>query len=142
MTIATLSLLGLLVALYLMLYKVGVIGELTCSIGSCEKVQTSRYAMFLGAPVAGWGLGAYATLFVIATAGTMPRWELSTRISSALALVSGVGFFFSGWLTYLELYVIHAICQWCIISAVLITLIFLASLYDVMDVRRVAAGEV
>ena len=44
---------------------------------------------------------------------------------------------FSGWLTYLELFVIHAICVWCVTSAAIITLIFIAALLDL----RAAGGE-
>jgi uncharacterized membrane protein len=62
--------------------------------------------------------------------GLQPRYEDSRALSWALVLISGWGVLFSGWLTYLELRVIHAICQWCVVSAVLITLLFLAALVD------------
>ncbi|MDQ6828340.1 MAG: vitamin K epoxide reductase family protein [Gemmatimonadota bacterium] len=128
--IALLSLLGLFVALYLTLYHMGLVGALSCSVGSCETVQSSKYAMFMGMPVAALGLGAYVVLLAMAMAGLQLRWEESMTVSRALAAVSGVGFVFSVWLTYLELFVIHAICQWCVISAILMTLIFVASLID------------
>ncbi len=129
--IALLSLVGLFVALYLTLYHVGVIGQLSCSVGSCETVQTSKYAVFLGVPVAELGLAAYIVLLAMSLMGTQPRWEASAALSRALAAFSGAGFLFSLWLTYLELFVISAICQWCVISAILMTLIFGASLVDV-----------
>jgi hypothetical protein len=44
---------------------------------------------------------------------------------------------FSLWLTYLELFVIHAVCMWCVISAIIVTLIFIAS---VLDLREHANG--
>ena len=56
MLIALLALVGALIAAYLTLYKVGVIGELVCQVGSCERVNSSRWAVFLGVPVAAWGL--------------------------------------------------------------------------------------
>lgn len=49
----------------------------------------------------------------------------------AILGVAGWSVLFSGWLTYLELFVIHAICMWCVTSAVLIALIFVAALADV-----------
>jgi len=48
---ALISLAGLFLGAYLTLYKFGVIGELACNVGSCEKVQTSRWSVFLGLPV-------------------------------------------------------------------------------------------
>jgi hypothetical protein len=52
MIVAALALAGIFISLYLTLYKLGVIGELSCTFGSCETVNTSRWAVFLGLPVA------------------------------------------------------------------------------------------
>src|SRR5205809_7651123 len=70
--IVLLALVGLLVATYLWLYKIGVIGELQCGTGGCEVVQTSRYADLLGIPVALYGGAGYAVLFVLGLAGLQP----------------------------------------------------------------------
>jgi uncharacterized membrane protein len=126
--IALLALVGVCVATYLTLYKLGVIGTLSCSIGSCEQVNTSRWARFLGAPVALWGVGFYLAVLAVAIAGTLPQFAESPRIGTALVAMSGVGVLFSAYLTALELFVIHAICMWCVISAIIVTLIFLLSL--------------
>jgi len=136
MIIAALALAGVFVALYLTLYKVGAIGKLTCSIGGCERVNTSQWATFLGAPVAMWGLVFYVTTFVIAYVGTLPRFEDRAIISWILLLMSATGVVFSGWLTYLELFVIDAICQYCVGSAVIVTLVFLVSVSEWWSVRR------
>jgi uncharacterized membrane protein len=130
MIVAALALAGLFISLYLTLYKLGVIGELSCSIGSCETVNTSKWATFLGLPVAMWGLFFYIEVFVIALAGTIPRFESEPAVSALLAAEAGVGVLFSAWLTYLELAVIHAICIWCVTSACVVTLIFLVSVAD------------
>ena len=63
---ALLALIGLFVALYLTMYKTGMIGSITCSIGSCETVNTSRWSTLLGLPVAAWGLGFYVTALTVA----------------------------------------------------------------------------
>jgi uncharacterized membrane protein len=139
--ITVLALAGVFVALYLTLYKIGVIGELSCSVGECETVNTSRWATFLGLPVAAWGLGAYATLFVLSLAGMSERLEDSRGVAIVLAALSGWGVLFSGWLTYLELFVIHAICIWCVTSAAIITLIFIAALMDVRATGSARAAE-
>jgi uncharacterized membrane protein len=141
MLVALLALTGLFVALYLTLYKMGIIGHLSCSVGSCETVNTSRWATFLGLPVAAWGLGFYVATLGVAMAGTSERYEDSRTISLALVAMSGWGVVFSAWLTYLELFVINAICMWCIVSAIIVTMIFLVSVLDLREhVRRGGIG--
>ena len=125
MIVAVLSLAGIFVALYLLLYKLGLIGALSCSVGSCETVNTSKWATFLGLPVAGWGVAWYVGMFVLALVSTGERFAESLVISLVLLLVATTGFLFSIYLTYLELFRIHAICQWCVVSAILVTIIFL-----------------
>jgi uncharacterized membrane protein len=136
MIVAALALAGIFIGLYLTLYKLGFIGELTCSVGSCETVNTSRWAVFLGFPVAAWGVFFYIAVFALALAGTSARLEHAKSISLILALWSTVGFLFSAWLTYLELAVIQAICIWCVVSAILVTAIFLLSVADLREKSR------
>ncbi len=133
MILGVLALAGIFVALYLLLYKLGMIGHLSCSVGSCETVNTSKWAKFMGAPVAAWGVGYYVGVFALAVVGTTERFADSIGMSKLLAVVTGTGFGFSAWLTYLELFKIHAICQWCVISAVIATALFL---FSVSDVKR------
>lgn len=133
MIVAMLSLAGIFVALYLFLYKIGVVGNLSCSIGSCETVNLSRWAVFLGAPVAGWGVAFYVVMFALSVVSLGERYGYSLGFSKLLAAASGVGLAFSAWLTYLELFVIHAICQWCVISAIIVTTIFVFSALDLRD---------
>ena len=140
MIVATLSLAGIFVALYLLLYKLGIVGNLSCSIGSCETVNLSKWATFLGAPVAAWGVGFYVVMFVLSLLSLQDRYVESLGMSKVLALVSGSGVAFSAWLTYLELFVIHAICQWCVVSAIIVSIIFIFALLDLRD-RSVFVGE-
>lgn len=135
MVIAVLALIGLLVATYLSMYSLGYLGVIQCTIGGCEKVQTSRFADFLGLPVALWGMGAYITLLGLAMLGIQPRFQGERWVAMALFGVSGMGVLFSGYLTYLEAFVIHAWCQWCVISAILVTLIFLLSIPGLRQAR-------
>lgn len=133
MLIALLALVGAFVALYLTLYKVGVIGELSCTVGSCETVNTSRWAIFLGLPVAAWGLVSYIVLLGLALAGLQTSSRVITWAITALAAWN---LLFSAWLTYLERYVIHAYCMWCLISATLVTLIFITAIVDLRRTRH------
>ena len=141
MIVAALALAGIFISLYLTLYKLGVIGELSCTIGSCETVNTSKWSRFLGLPVAAWGLLFYLDVFVVALIGTLPRFEDERVISIVLVAETAVGVLFSAWLTYLELAVIHAICIWCVTSAVLVTVIFLVSVADFREMRPMRAGD-
>ena len=135
MAIALLALVGLLISAYLSMYKLGYLGVIQCTIGGCEKVQTSRYAMFLGLPVSVWGLGAYVTMLALALVGVQPRFARARWVALALFGVSAMGVVFSAYLTYLEAFVIHAWCQWCVISAVLVTIIFLLSIPGLRQAR-------
>jgi uncharacterized membrane protein len=85
--------------------------------GGCETVASSSYSHILGINVADFGIVGY--LLILATALT--RGDLGRFGGFVLSLV---GFGFSIYLTYLELFRIHAICQWCVGSAVLMTALF------------------
>ena len=135
MIVATLSLAGIFVALYLLLYKLGMIGNLSCSVGSCETVNSSKWATFLGLPVAGWGVAWYVAMFVLAMVSTGARFAESSLVSLVLLGVATSGLIFSLYLTYLELFVIHAICQWCVVSAVIVTIIFFFTVADYKERR-------
>ena len=134
--IVLLALVGLLVATYLWLYKIGVLGELRCGTGSCEYVQTSRYAALLGVPVALFGVVGYATLLSLGLAGLQPAMASNRRVSVLLAALATVGFGFTLYLTAIELFVLHAICRWCVASAVIMTATWVLSL---ADLRRQAS---
>ncbi len=131
--LALVALAGIFVALYLALYKMGYIGQLACAVGSCEKVQTSKWATMFGVPIAVWGVGYYVGVLALAVFGMRPDYADLSSVSKVLVAVTGVGLLFSGWLTYLELFVINAICQWCVISAVLATILFVLALLDLHD---------
>jgi len=129
MTAALLSLAGFFDSLYLYLYKIGKIGTLACGTGGCETVQLSPYSRFLGVEVALYGVVGYLLMLFISLAA-LQRPGDDRRLPRLLTLISGVGVGFTVYLTYLEFAVIHAICRWCVGSAVIITLLFLAALLD------------
>jgi uncharacterized membrane protein len=135
MGVAGLSLAGLFVSVYLYLYKIGKIGTLACGSGACETVQLSPQSRFLGVEVSLIGIGGYATLLVLALLALQPRFAGPAWPSRLLMLLSGGAVLFTGYLTSLELFVIHAICRYCVVSAVIITVVFALTL---RDVRRAA----
>ncbi len=127
---AVLSAIGLVLATYLTLFKLGYVGTLACGTGQCETVQLSRWATFLGLPVAAWGMGYYALVLVLSLAGLRDAHADSRPLALALLLVTAVGTLFSGWLTYLELEVIHAICRYCVVSALIAVLLLVVTAFD------------
>lgn len=136
MIVAALALLGFFVALYLAMVKLGYIGSMSCTIGGCERVNTSEWASMFGIPVAVWGLGFYVATFAAAYIDTLPRWAANRNISVLLVALTGFGVLYSAWLTYLELFVIHAICQYCVASAIIVTAMFAVSLLDLRGFRK------
>jgi uncharacterized membrane protein len=130
MVIALLALVGVFLALYLTLYKMGYIGHLACATGSCERVQSSRWSVLLGMPVAAWGVVFYAATFGVAFAGTQERWSESRGVSWVLFALTGWGVLFTTYLTWLELFVIRGICLYCVSSATLVVVLFVISALD------------
>jgi uncharacterized membrane protein len=114
-SLAVLSTAGLSIAAYLTYVHYAGIKPVCTAGGSCEKVQTSVYSELAGVPVALLGLLGYAAILSLLAA---PENETSRFATMALTLV---GFSFSAYLTYRELYSIHAICEWCASSAAILT---------------------
>ena len=88
--------------------------------GGCQTVAESSHSHLLGVNIAVFGLVGYLLLLVAARA----RGDGARMAGFALALV---GFGYSFYLTYLELFVIDAICQWCIASALVMTALFVVN---------------
>jgi uncharacterized membrane protein len=130
MAMALIALIGVFLSLYLTLYKLGYIGTLACGSGSCEQVQLSKWGDFLGVPVSAWGVGYYAVVLALTFAGLQERFADSPRLTNALVYVTGAGLLFTIWLTYLELFVIQAICRWCFGSAAMTVALFGLALWD------------
>jgi len=94
-------------------------GSPVCLAGGsgCETVANSSYSHLLGVDIAVLGIGAYAVLL----AASLLRGDGARMAGFGFALV---GFGYSVFLTYLELFKIEAVCQWCLASAVLMTVLF------------------
>jgi uncharacterized membrane protein len=105
-----------------------------CGIShGCETVQTSAYADLLGIPVALLGLITYVVIFV----SLRLRGERPLLTSYALTLIA---FAFSVYLTYRELFTIHAICSWCVSSAIVFTLLAIVGSRRVLHFNYADAG--
>jgi uncharacterized membrane protein len=126
--IALLALVGLFVALYLWLHALGFGGPLKCGTGACETVQTSQYAVLFGVPVAFYGVVGYLAILIVALVALRPAALLEPKWNRLLVGLATVGVLFTAYLTYLELFVIHAICRWCVGSAGVITATWIVTL--------------
>ncbi|MEX0993270.1 MAG: vitamin K epoxide reductase family protein [Solirubrobacterales bacterium] len=118
--IVVLSTIGIAIAGYLTVTEF--MGEVpVCAAGGgsgCATVANSSYSHLLGIPVSVFGLAGYVGIL----ASALIPGE-SGRLGGFLLSLVGVGF--SGYLTYLELFVIDAICQWCVASAVVMALLLI-----------------
>jgi uncharacterized membrane protein len=114
---------GFLDAAYLTYIHYYGLGSLLCfgahsGQSSCVTVQSSQWAKLDGVPVALLGLIGYVGLFISYFVTARLNGELGRAMGFCIALI---GFGFSAYLTYRELFSIHAICEWCVGSAVCMT---------------------
>lgn len=135
MAIALLAAINAMVALYLHLWKIGLMGALVCGADhGCEIVQFSSYGQFLGVDVALIGTVGYALLFVtamLAMQGSNGDAPWGTRALQALIWPAVL---FTVRLKYGEFIVLKSFCPWCAISALsIVTCAVLVTL----DARRV-----
>jgi uncharacterized membrane protein len=130
-TLLVLAVVGLGIASYLTyVHYAGI--KPACTAGeSCTKVQTSVYSKLAGVPVALIGLLGY---IAILSSLLLPEGENARLATMAFTLI---GFGFSAYLTYRELFSIHAICEWCASSAGIMTVMMCLSVWRFL---RGAAG--
>ena len=128
LAIGVLCLVGIGIGAYLTYVHYEGLKVLCLASGGCETVQSSRYAKLGGIPVAVLGLTGYVTILL----SLAIRGELGRATGFGIALI---GFLFSMYLTYRELFTINAVCQWCIASAVLMTAL------AIMTGARVLLGQ-
>ena len=118
---AVLAAVGVVLAAYLTWTHYNA-GALVCTLGDCHTVQSSEYAMVGPLPVALLGLGMYLTVLACnLTAMTRPDLGLAATSVAFAATLGGI--VYAAYLTWLEVAVIGAICQWCVVSALLTILL-------------------
>jgi uncharacterized membrane protein len=123
----TLACLGVLDATYLLVYKLTNNNAMCFGSGGCHDVNFSSYSEIGGIPVSVFGIAAFLVI-----AGIL-LLEVRLKIAKeygALAVfgISLTGVAFTAYLTWLEIYVIHAICPFCVATAVIIALIFILAI--------------
>lgn len=113
---------------------------LVCAVGGCETVQTSQYSTIGPIPIALLGMGMFATIIGLAVL----RLTHSTIISGETASIVAWGMLLAGilyylYLTYVELFVLNAVCQWCVLSSIAAVIVF--ALESVYLYRSVMADD-
>jgi len=107
---------------------------------SCTAVNQSEYSVLLGLPVAGLGIAGYALIVALSTAAIFVgfRWR---RIFGWLLLALAAGaLLFSLWLTWVEIFILKAVCPLCVISLTLIATITLLALLAVIMIAKTNQG--
>lgn len=117
-----LVLLGLIVSGYLAYVEINQVEAVCGPVGHCNVVQASPYARLVGIPIAVLGLLFY---LAVGIGWLVQRQAGGNLVMLGLVAITAVGTLFSIYLTLLEIFVIHAVCMWCLSSAVITTLLML-----------------
>src|SRR3989344_6681664 len=120
--ISILCVIGMSISLYLTYAKLTAT-PLICKFGNCDIVQNSEYSALFGIPVAVYGVGFYFILLFMNI-----NFESHKTIRKIFPFWILWGILFSTYLTYLELFIIKAICMWCVISFANIIIIYVVYL--------------
>ena len=136
LTLATLlAVAGMAVTAYLIYQHYKIPGESFCNISdfiSCDVVNKSIYSEFLGIPVSILGFLTYL-LLTACLVSLVRNWSIEklhrtvtrARMTLLLIVISGIGLLFSLYLSYIEFFVLRALCIFCLTQQILILLIFL-----------------
>jgi uncharacterized membrane protein/thiol-disulfide isomerase/thioredoxin len=128
-TIPILCILGLGVAGYLAYVEITLSTAICGPVGDCNTVQESEYARLFGIlPIGVLGMGGYVLITIAWFFGRFSKAELADYARLAMLAMTLFGTLFSIYLTFLEPFVIGAVCAWCLTSSVLMTLLLLFSL--------------
>ena len=119
-----LVILGLLVSIYMTIYKFTGDDGMCLGSGDCHTVNASKYSEVNGIPVAIFGIGGYLAILAVL------YFENSNRFfkQNATLMIFGMsltGFLFTVWLIYVEIALLKAICPFCVTSQVAMTIIFM-----------------
>jgi uncharacterized membrane protein len=130
---------GLGVAAYLAYVETRAVAPVCEPVGDCGTVQASEYAYLFGIPIGVLGLAGY---LAILAAWLWGRWQDDWRAHLALLSMTAFGVLFSVYLTYLEPFVIGAVCAWCLTSAVIMTLLLVVNVETARPIlARVRDGD-
>jgi uncharacterized membrane protein len=127
---------GLLTAVYLTMAKLTNSREMCLEgIGDCWTVNNSMYSEFLGIPVALFGAAAYLSILgLLWLEGRNSFWSSNSPLM--LFGITLFGVLISGYLTYIEVAVIHAVCPFCVLSAIAMVILFVINTIRLVKVSN------
>ena len=126
-----LAILGLLVSIYMTVYKVTSNDNMCLGSGDCSTVNASRYSEVNGIPVALIGVLGYTA--IIGLHWIERKNDFFEQNGSMILFgISLFGFFFTLWLVYVEVAVLKALCPFCVTSQITMTIIFVLSIIRVV----------
>jgi uncharacterized membrane protein len=130
------SIVGLLDSGYLSISKLSS-SDLVCSkaIGDCNSVNASQWSYLFGIPIAYLGFAAYLAIIFLILFGNKINF-LKPYADYLFFFITLIGFLFSAYLTYIEAAVLKTFCQWCLVSAAMITILFLISVIKLARRQR------
>jgi protein-disulfide isomerase/rhodanese-related sulfurtransferase len=127
-----LALLGLFDSLYLLWIYTSPSRPMVCLGTGCDAVRLSAYSHFHGVPMPVFGVAGYVLVALLIVAETLAPAALAIEVRYALAGATGFGFLFSLYLEYLQGFVIHAFCAWCVTSGLVMTALCALAIYNVI----------
>jgi protein-disulfide isomerase/rhodanese-related sulfurtransferase len=127
-----LALLGLFDSLYLLWTYTSPSRPMVCFGGGCDAVRASAYAHLAGMPMPAFGVAGYVFIALLIIAESLVPAALAIEVRYVLAGVTGFGFLFSLYLEYLQGFVIHSFCTWCITSGLVMTALCALAIYNVV----------
>jgi len=132
MVLMVASIIGLLDSIYLAYVKIANT-EIYCTpgLGDCDVVNASQWSTLFGIPLGIYGIIGFSFILLLAVFGNKSKM-LAPHADLLLFAISLAGFLFSLYLTYIELFVLQAICQWCVLSALMMTVIFVTVIHKLV----------
>ncbi len=137
-----LTVVGLLDAAYLSWLKLAGQEAACAGIGDCDVVNSSPYAELFGIPIALLGAGVY--LLILALLLAEPRLRAAQRMAAVYAVFALTlwGVLYSAYLTYIEVAVLHAICPFCVVSALVLLFLWILAIIRVLSAPWEAAETI
>jgi uncharacterized membrane protein len=129
--IIVLTVLGLLVSIYMTIYKVTNNESMCIGSGGCSVVNASGYSEVRGIPVAVFGVLGYLSILALLYLENKSGFFQANGSMLQFA-VTLTGFLFTVWLIYVEVALIKAYCPFCITSQVAMTIIFILTVIRVI----------
>lgn len=122
------AVIGLLDSIYLAYVKIAK-APIYCTpgLGDCDVVNASRWSELFGIPLGIYGIAGFGIILILLTVGLRNKW-IFEHVDLVLFGISLAGFLFSVYLTGIEILVLKTVCQWCLLSAIAMSVIFITTI--------------